>query len=177
MLVHHVLNDELKSNVLQIRVGRSISGVIADRQIEPIPTGHNVGVAVDEAGEGAASHGASRSLATIVDVERGTVVVEIVGAMIHEAGDAPRPVAPAQTRPVNQARSRFDTLLCNPVIRSEVGVETIYRSGGRIQGKVPVQIIGAGNAGVERADITEVPIVADVEVKAVQLQPASVHGR
>src|SRR5438874_13700714 len=102
MPVHDVLNDELNLEVLQKVVGRNIAGIITQREIEQIKSGHDVGVIADGAGEGAAANRATCRYALIVDDERRRVVMEPVGSIVHEAGDAPRPAAPAQARARSQ---------------------------------------------------------------------------
>ena len=108
MLAHQVLDDQLNANVLQIGVGGRIAGVVPEGQIERVPSRLHIRIIVDQARERSARKRAARCGALEVHVRRPALRVIIVRLVIHKAGEAPRPGAPAEPGAVAHSRQRFE---------------------------------------------------------------------
>ena len=97
--------------------------------------------------------------------------MEEVALVIHEAGEAPVPVAPPQPGPVLEARTRLHAELLHAVQRGKIGVvEVVDGAAGNL--RFLFQVIGADDAGIERAEALPLPIVAHLEVDALVPLPS-----
>src|SRR5689334_9110214 len=92
--------------------------------------------------------------------------------IIHESRNAVWAIAPTKARAPNQPRRGFDTVLRDAANGSDILIQVIDDgAAGDILYKI-VQIIGSSNAGVPCAEITQIPIVAGVEVDAIHMLEA-----
>src|SRR5882762_3428940 len=148
----YVSHHEIDADVLEIRIDRRVTRVIAERHIEQVLRRFQIAVTVDRAVESPARQRAARRYALSVHVRRCGLRMEEVRIIVDETGHAPRTVAPAQTCPVMHPRERFDAGLRNPAERGERGMECIVDNVGGVGLGFVVQIVSADHADVEGAD-------------------------
>src|SRR5258705_8752190 len=107
--------------------------------------------------------------------------MEVMRVVIHEAGQAPRPVAPAEARAIAQlvgadAGDRYHAILRYAAHRRQVGVERIQDRIARNRLDELMQIIRSDDAGIPGAEIARIEIIAHRPVDAFRLLPALVEG-
>src|SRR5258706_16218091 len=98
-----------------------------------------------------------------------------MGRVVHEAGKAPRAVAPSQTRSVFESWSHFDAELIQ-VGKLYVLVNGVDDRSSRGGNGLIFQIVGAGLTDIEGPDVAQIPVIAPGPVHAVDLVPALVEG-
>src|SRR5262245_53797548 len=134
MLIEYVLNDQLDADILQIVVRRLIARVVTERQIEAIEGRQQVVVPAVEARERSTCRGPKRCRRTeiAIDVRRRTLRVVVVAEVVHEPGDIPRSVAPAEAATIVEDRKRRNTNR-EGVVGARGGMESVgFRCARRV---------------------------------------------
>ncbi len=99
----------------------------------------------------------------------------VVRLGVHERGEAPWAVGPADTRAVAQSRIVRDALSFVQTAGRIGRIEHILDECAIDRLLLLMQVVGSGNADVERADIAPIPVVAALEIDAVELDEALVE--